>query len=83
MYITIYDVKLNLDLTSNIPLDFYRYSYIYINPNKRGMPAATKWGACWRFFSNWNGAVGENSPMPRLIVGAGEGGGGRWEPFFD
>ena len=48
-----------------------------LNPNKRGMPAATKWGACWRFFSNWNGAVGENSPMPRLIVGAGGGGGRR------
>ena len=44
---------------------------IWFNPNKRGMPAATKWGACWRFFSNWNGTVGENSPMPRLIVGAG------------
>ena len=23
------------------------------NPNKRGMPAASKGGACWRFFSNY------------------------------
>ena len=24
-----------------------------LNPNKSGMPAATKGGACWRFFSNY------------------------------
>ena len=32
---------------------FLSWHCFYINPNKSGMPAATKGGACWKFLSNY------------------------------
>ena len=33
------------------------YDVLTVNPNKRGIPATTLGGACWRFLSNYSSVV--------------------------